>query len=60
MKLLKIEDGKREVDNFYLFSDFAEYAGNSNVTRDIENKTVSLISNNKIERAFCMKNLLLK
>lgn len=52
MKLLKVEDGKREVDNFYLFSDFSEYAGSSNVTKDIVNKTVSLISNSKIERSF--------
>lgn len=52
MKLLKVEDGKREVDNFYLISDFADYAGSSNITRDIVNSTVSLISNTKIERAF--------
>lgn len=52
MILLKIEDGKREVDNFYLSSSFSDYAGSSTVTRDPVQNTVSLISNDKIERLF--------
>lgn len=52
MILLKVEDGKREVDNFYLTSSFSDYAGSSTVTRDPVLNTVSLISNDKIERDF--------
>ncbi|AWI04145.1 hypothetical protein [Clostridium drakei] len=52
MILLKVEDGKREVDNFYLTSSFSDYAGSSTVTRDPVLNTMSLISNTKIERLF--------
>ncbi|WPC42974.1 hypothetical protein [Clostridium sp. JS66] len=52
MKLVKIEDGKREVDNFYLSSNFADFVGDAVIQKDITNKTISLISNNKIERKF--------
>ncbi|AKA70121.1 hypothetical protein [Clostridium scatologenes] len=52
MKLVKIEDGKREVDNFYLSSNFIDFVGDAVVQKDITNKTISLIYDNKIERKF--------
>jgi hypothetical protein len=52
MKLLKVEDGRIEFDNFYFYSDLADYAGSSVVTKDVTNGTVSLISNTSLERKF--------
>ncbi|BDR71228.1 hypothetical protein K144313037_p20150 (plasmid) [Clostridium tetani] len=52
MKLIKVKDGALEVDNFYLTSFFNDFAGNSNVTRDIKTGKLKLISNNKMERKF--------
>lgn len=60
MKLLKIEDGKREIDNFYLFSDFTDFAGSTHVTKDVINKTVSIIDNTKIERAFPLQEFVIE
>ncbi|MGY0372463.1 hypothetical protein [Clostridium sp. JNZ J1-5] len=52
MKLLKVKDGLLEVENFFLASSFCDFAGGSNVTRDISTGKLKLISNNKIERKF--------
>lgn len=52
MKLLKVKNGLLEAENFFLASSFADFAGESNVTRDISTGKLKLISNNRIERAF--------
>ncbi|WP_123053160.1 hypothetical protein [Clostridium sp. JN-1] len=52
MKLIKVKDGLLEVENFFLTSSFSDFAGSSNITRDISTGKVKLISNNKIERNF--------
>ena len=52
MELIKIKDGLIEADNFYLASSFSDFAGSSNVVRDIKTGKFKLISNNKIERNF--------
>lgn len=52
MKLLKVKDGLIEVENFFLTSFFNDFAGASNVTRDIKTGKLKLISNNSIERKF--------
>ncbi|MCD3351766.1 hypothetical protein G8V03_12195 [Clostridium botulinum D/C] len=52
MKLIKIKDGLLEAENFFLASSFSDFAGASNVTRDINTEKIRLISNNKIERNF--------
>lgn len=52
MKLLKVKDGLLEAENFFLTSSFCDFAGESNVTRDISIGKLKLISNNKIERKF--------
>lgn len=59
MRLIKIEDGRSEVGNFYLSSDMSNYAGDSNVTRDVIGKTVTLVSNNKIERKFDLQQFVI-
>ena len=52
MKLIKVKDGLLEVENFFLTSSFADFAGSANVSRDIGTGKVKLISNSKIERNF--------
>lgn len=52
MQLLKVKDGLIEVENFFLTSFFSDFAGNSNVTRDIKTGKLKLISNNSVERSF--------
>ncbi|MGU9539660.1 hypothetical protein ACQX0N_11915 [Clostridium tepidum] len=52
MKLIKVKDGLIEVENFFLTSSFSDFAGESNITRDIKTGKLKLISNNKIERKF--------
>ncbi|WMJ80980.1 hypothetical protein RBU49_01635 [Clostridium sp. MB40-C1] len=52
MKLLKVKNGLIEVENFFLTSSFSDFAGESNITRDIKTGKLKLISNNKIERKF--------
>lgn len=52
MRLLKIEDGRLEIGNFYITSDMADYAGSATLTRDIENNALNLISDDYIERKF--------
>lgn len=52
MKLIKVKDGLIEVENFFLTSPFSDFAGESNITRDIKTGKLKLISNNKIERKF--------
>lgn len=52
MKLLKVKDGLLEVDNFYLTSFFSDFAGSSNIVRDIKTKQLKLISNTQIQRKF--------
>ncbi|MBC2580006.1 hypothetical protein [Clostridium sp. DJ247] len=52
MKLIKVKDGLLEAENFFLVSSFSDFAGSSNVTRDITTGKLKLISNNKIERSF--------
>lgn len=52
MKLIKVKDGLIEVENFFLTSNFSDFAGSSNVTRDISTGKLKLVSNNKIERRF--------
>lgn len=60
MKLLKVKQGLLEVDNFYLTSFFSDFAGRSNVIRDIKNKEIKIISNNSIERSFNHKEFVLE
>lgn len=52
MKLLKVKDGLVEVENFFSTSFFSDFAGPSNVTRDIKTGKLKLLSNNSIERKF--------
>jgi hypothetical protein len=52
MKLIKVKDGLIEVENFFLTSNFSDFAGFNNITRDIKTGKLKLISNNKIERKF--------
>lgn len=52
MQLLKVKDGLIEVENFFLTSFFSDFAGNSNVTRDIKTGKLKLLSNNALERSF--------
>ena len=52
MKLLKVKNGLIEVENFFSTSFFSDFAGSSNITRDIKTGKLKLISNNVIERNF--------
>lgn len=52
MRLIKVKDGLLEIENFFLTSSFDDFAGSSNVSRDISTGKVKLISNSKIERDF--------
>lgn len=52
MSLIKVKNGLLEAENFFLVSSFSDFAGSSKIVRDIKNKTVSLVSNNKTERVF--------
>lgn len=52
MNLIKVKDGLLETENFFLVSSFADFAGSSNVSRDISTGKLKLVSNNKIERSF--------
>lgn len=52
MKLIQVKNGLLEAENFFLTSNFNDFAGSANVTRDISTGKFKLISNNKIERNF--------
>lgn len=52
MKLIKVKNGLLETDNFFLVSPFNDFAGDSNVSRDISTGKLKLTSNTKIERSF--------
>lgn len=52
MKLIKVKEGLLEAENFFLVSPFNDFAGDTNVTRDISTGKLSIVSNNKIERKF--------
>lgn len=52
MKLIKVKDGLLESDNFFLVSPFNDYAGETNVTKDISTGRLKIISDTKIERSF--------
>lgn len=52
MSLIKVKNGLLEAENFFLVSSFSDFAGLSKIVRDIKNKTINLVSNNKIEREF--------
>ncbi|MBU3155193.1 hypothetical protein [Clostridium estertheticum] len=52
MKLIKVENGLLEAENYLLASSFSDFAGGANITRDIATGILKLISNNKIERKF--------
>ncbi|APM41408.1 hypothetical protein [Clostridium kluyveri] len=60
MKLIKVKDGLLEVENFFLTSSFADFAGSANVSRDISTGKVKLISNNKIERNFTLEEFVIE
>lgn len=60
MKLIKVKDGLLEVENFFLTSSFADFAGSANVSRDIGTGKVKLISNNKIERNFTFEEFVIE
>lgn len=52
MKLLKVKNGLIEAENFFLASNFGDFAGSANVSRDIGTGKLKLTSNDKIERQF--------
>ncbi|MBU3185671.1 hypothetical protein [Clostridium estertheticum] len=52
MKLIKVKSGLLEAENYFLASSFSDFAGSSNITRDVSSGKLKLISNNKIERKF--------
>lgn len=60
MKLIKVKDGLLEVENFFLISSFADFAGSANVSRDISIGKVKLISNSKIERNFTFQEFVIE
>ncbi len=60
MKLIQVKNGLLEAENFFLASSFADFAGESNITRDIKTGKLKLISNNKIERKFDYKEFVLE
>ncbi|MBN3370942.1 hypothetical protein [Clostridium botulinum] len=60
MKLIQVKNGLLEAENFFLASSFADFAGESNITRDIKTGKLKLISNNKIERKFDYKEFVIE
>lgn len=60
MKLIKVKDGLIETENFFLVSSFIDFAGSTNVTRDISTGKLKLTSNNKIERKFNYKEFVIE
>ncbi|HGG0418334.1 TPA: hypothetical protein ACJFE8_003139 [Clostridium sporogenes] len=60
MKLIQVKNGLLEAENFFLASSFSDFAGESNVTRDIKTGKLKLISNNKIERKFDYKEFVIE
>ncbi|MBO0550823.1 hypothetical protein EXQ36_12705 [Clostridium botulinum] len=60
MKLIQVKNGLLEAENFFLGFFFSDFAGESNVTRDIKTGKLKLISNNKIERKFDYKEFVIE
>ncbi|WP_049041362.1 hypothetical protein [Clostridium sporogenes] len=60
MKLIQVKNGLLEAENFFLASSFSDFAGESNITRDIKTGKLKLISNNKIERKFDYKEFVIE
>ncbi|MBD5640318.1 hypothetical protein HYI18_17295 [Clostridium botulinum] len=60
MKLIQAKNGLLEAENFFLASSFSDFAGESNVTRDIKTGKLKLISNNKMERKFDYKEFVVE
>lgn len=60
MKLIQVKNGLLEAENFFLASSFSDFAGESNITRDIKTDKLKLISNNKIERKFDYKEFVIE
>jgi hypothetical protein len=60
MKLIKVKDGLLEAENYFLISNFNDFSGIANVTRDISTGKLKLISNNKIERNFSFPEFVLE
>ncbi|MFL0197263.1 hypothetical protein ACJDU8_17110 [Clostridium sp. WILCCON 0269] len=60
MKLIKVEDGRLEIGNFYITSDMADYVGSATLTRDTTNNTISLVSDDYIERKFEQQNFVIE
>lgn len=52
MKLIKVKNGLLEAENFFLVSSFSDFAGSTNITRNINSGNLQLITNNQIERKF--------
>lgn len=61
MELLKVKHGLLEVENFFLTSSFSDFAGSSNVSRDISTGKLQLISSHtKIERKFAFTDFVIE
>ncbi|MPQ32432.1 hypothetical protein E4V42_13420 [Clostridium estertheticum] len=60
MKLIKVKNGLLEAENYFLVSSFSDFAGSTNITRDITTGRLKLISNNKIERKFEYKEFVIE
>ncbi|MBU3171341.1 hypothetical protein [Clostridium estertheticum] len=60
MKLIKVKNGLLEAENYFLASSFSDFAGSSNITRNISTGKLKLISNNKIERKFEYKEFVIE
>jgi hypothetical protein len=60
VKLLKVKNGLLEAENFFLVSNFGDFAASNNVTRDISTGKLKLTSDNKIERLFNYNEFLIE
>lgn len=61
MELLKVKNGLLEVENYFLTSPFADFAGSANVSRNPSTGTLQLVSDaTKIERNFKYDDFLLE
>ncbi|QXN70279.1 hypothetical protein INTERNEXUS_239 [Bacillus phage vB_BspM_Internexus] len=60
MNLLKIKDGRLELDNFYTNSNFADFLNKGGTHRDFEDNSLYIDTNEKVERVLNYKNFLIE
>ncbi|AMS01146.1 hypothetical protein AR9_g062 [Bacillus phage AR9] len=60
MNLLKVRDGRLELDNFYTNSDFADFLNKGGTHKDFDDNSLYIDTNERIERTLNYNNFLIE